>query len=179
VSTTRAGWALRRRNACNVVLNGNCQKYSRITLAQRRRNCESGVCTRKGYHCATRFVRRGATGRLRCFFLGLINGLEFRRSSSANHLSAICLWRSGHLGATRAVDGGSVRHQRVHDALAEMACNIRSAAGGGRRAWLVQLGIPQALFLIPLTRFPGFIWMVATGLLLPKTTARRAAAFSH
>jgi hypothetical protein len=31
--------------------------------------------------------------------------------------------------------------------------------------------IPQALFLIPLTRFPGFIWLIAAGFALPRTVA--------
>src|SRR5205085_3746398 len=30
------------------------------------------------------------------------------------------------------------------------------------------LMIPQALFLIPLTRFPGFIWLIAAGFTLPR-----------
>jgi hypothetical protein len=35
----------------------------------------------------------------------------------------------------------------------------------------LSLVVPQALFLIPLTRFPGFIWLVAVGFALPKTIA--------
>jgi hypothetical protein len=31
----------------------------------------------------------------------------------------------------------------------------------------LNLAIPQALFLIPLTRFPGFIWLIAAGFALP------------
>lgn len=31
----------------------------------------------------------------------------------------------------------------------------------------LNLVIPQALFLIPLTRFPGFIWLIAAGFALP------------
>ncbi len=38
----------------------------------------------------------------------------------------------------------------------------------GELSWL-SLVIPQALFLIPLTRFPGFIWVIAAGFLLPDT----------
>ena len=30
---------------------------------------------------------------------------------------------------------------------------------------------PQALFLIPLTRFPSFIWLIATGFMLPRSRA--------
>jgi hypothetical protein len=29
--------------------------------------------------------------------------------------------------------------------------------------------IPPALFLIPLTRFPAFVWLIAAGFLLPKS----------
>jgi hypothetical protein len=32
----------------------------------------------------------------------------------------------------------------------------------------LSLLIPQALFLIPLTRFPGFVWLITAGFLLPK-----------
>ena len=28
---------------------------------------------------------------------------------------------------------------------------------------------PKLVFLIPLTRFPGFIWLILTGFILPKT----------
>jgi len=38
----------------------------------------------------------------------------------------------------------------------------------GELSWL-NLISPKALFLIPLTRFPAFIWLIATGFLLPKT----------
>lgn len=40
----------------------------------------------------------------------------------------------------------------------------------GELSWL-NLIFPKMLFLIPLTRFPGFIWLIATGFLLPKTVA--------
>ncbi|HTX41300.1 MAG TPA: hypothetical protein VMD25_05695 [Acidobacteriaceae bacterium] len=44
----------------------------------------------------------------------------------------------------------------------------------GELSWL-NLMLPKALFLIPLTRFPGFVWLIAAGLLLPRTvTADRA-----
>ncbi len=33
----------------------------------------------------------------------------------------------------------------------------------------LSLVIPKALFLIPLTRFPGFIWLIGAGFLLPRT----------
>ena len=32
----------------------------------------------------------------------------------------------------------------------------------------LSLVVPEALFLIPLTRFPGFIWLIAAGFLLPR-----------
>jgi hypothetical protein len=37
----------------------------------------------------------------------------------------------------------------------------------GEASWL-SLVFPQLLFLIPLTRFPGFVWLVAAGFALPK-----------
>lgn len=42
----------------------------------------------------------------------------------------------------------------------------------GELSWLDIL-FPKALFLIPLTRFPGFIWMIVTGFALP--SAREVA----
>jgi hypothetical protein len=36
---------------------------------------------------------------------------------------------------------------------------------------VLSLVIPQALFLIPLTRFPGFIWLIGAGFSLPKSVA--------
>jgi hypothetical protein len=41
-------------------------------------------------------------------------------------------------------------------------------AAFGELSWL-NMVFPKALFLIPLTRFPGFVWLIATGFLLPKT----------
>ena len=40
-------------------------------------------------------------------------------------------------------------------------------AVAGELSWL-NLVFPQVLFLIPLVRFPGFIWLIATGFMLPK-----------
>lgn len=40
-------------------------------------------------------------------------------------------------------------------------------AVAGELSWL-NLIFPQVLFLIPLVRFPGFIWLIATGFMLPK-----------
>lgn len=42
----------------------------------------------------------------------------------------------------------------------------------GALSWL-NLEFPWALFLIPLTRFPGFVWMIAMGFALPTTTTRK------
>jgi hypothetical protein len=42
----------------------------------------------------------------------------------------------------------------------------------GELSWL-SLVIPKLLFLIPLTRFPGFIWLIVVGFLLPKTNRDR------
>lgn len=39
----------------------------------------------------------------------------------------------------------------------------------GELSWL-HLVLPGALFLIPLTRFPGFLWLIAVGFLLPRTS---------
>jgi hypothetical protein len=36
----------------------------------------------------------------------------------------------------------------------------------GELSWL-NFEIPKALFLVPLTRFPGFVWMIAVGFALP------------
>jgi hypothetical protein len=48
-------------------------------------------------------------------------------------------------------------------------------AGCGELSWL-NLEFPSTVLLIPLTRFPGFVWMIAVGFALPATTARGAAA---
>jgi len=42
----------------------------------------------------------------------------------------------------------------------------------------LHLALPQLLFLIPLVRFPGFVWLIAVGFLLP-TTRRTLAADSR
>jgi hypothetical protein len=47
-------------------------------------------------------------------------------------------------------------------------------AVAGELSWF-NLVFPQALFLIPLVRFPGFIWLIAAGFALP-TMTRTAAA---
>lgn len=41
----------------------------------------------------------------------------------------------------------------------------------GELSWL-NLIAPKALFLIPLTRFPSFIWLIATGFMLPSAATR-------
>jgi hypothetical protein len=42
-------------------------------------------------------------------------------------------------------------------------------ATAGELSWL-HLMFPQLLFLIPLVRFPGFLWLIAVGFLLPKAS---------
>jgi len=44
-------------------------------------------------------------------------------------------------------------------------------AACGELSWL-SLEFPPALLLIPLTRFPGFVWMIAVGFALPRSIAR-------
>lgn len=48
----------------------------------------------------------------------------------------------------------------------------------GELSWLDIL-FPKALFRIPLTRFPGFIWLIAAGFALPKTVARVTSSRSE
>ena len=43
----------------------------------------------------------------------------------------------------------------------------------GELSWL-NVEFPKALFLIPLTRFPGFIWMLAAGFALPSRARTRS-----
>jgi hypothetical protein len=45
----------------------------------------------------------------------------------------------------------------------------------GELSWL-NLIAPQALFLIPLTRFSGFLWLIVVGFSLPSTTERVTSA---
>jgi hypothetical protein len=47
-------------------------------------------------------------------------------------------------------------------------------AVAGELSWL-HLISPAMLFLIPLTRFPGFIWIVAVGIALPRTRVNAVA----
>jgi hypothetical protein len=47
-------------------------------------------------------------------------------------------------------------------------------AVAGELSWLHIILYPKLLFLIPLTRFPGFIWLIIVGFLMPKS--RRPAA---
>jgi hypothetical protein len=44
----------------------------------------------------------------------------------------------------------------------------------GELSWL-HLAFPKLLFLIPLVRFPGFVWLIAVGYLLPKARTARSA----
>jgi hypothetical protein len=43
----------------------------------------------------------------------------------------------------------------------------------GELSWL-NLITPKALFLVPLTRFPGFAWLIAAGFALPDRIERTA-----
>jgi hypothetical protein len=47
----------------------------------------------------------------------------------------------------------------------------------GELSWL-SLVIPQAGFLIPFTRWRGFVWLIVAGFKLPKTSAANAIAGS-
>ena len=47
-------------------------------------------------------------------------------------------------------------------------------AVAGELSWL-HLAFPKLLFLIPLVRFPGFVWIIAVGFLLPKSRPTRPA----
>lgn len=47
----------------------------------------------------------------------------------------------------------------------------------GELSWF-SLVFPQVVFLIPLTRFPGFIWLIIAGFLLPKTVALKESVAS-
>jgi hypothetical protein len=41
----------------------------------------------------------------------------------------------------------------------------------GELSW-INLVVPKALFLVPLTRFPGFLWTIVAGFALPNTVSR-------
>jgi hypothetical protein len=45
----------------------------------------------------------------------------------------------------------------------------------GELSWFEML-TPKVLMLIPLTRFPGFVWLIAAGFALPKTRKRVVTA---
>lgn len=45
----------------------------------------------------------------------------------------------------------------------------------GELSWL-NIVLPQALFLIPLTRFPGFLWLIAAGFLMPSSISTKEAS---
>jgi uncharacterized membrane protein len=45
----------------------------------------------------------------------------------------------------------------------------------GELSW-ISLFTPKGLFLVPLTRFPGFVWLIAAGFALPKTIERASPA---
>ena len=45
-------------------------------------------------------------------------------------------------------------------------------AVAGELSWLAMI-FPRALFLLPLARFPGFVWLIAAGLALPNSVHSR------
>lgn len=45
----------------------------------------------------------------------------------------------------------------------------------GELSWL-SLVFPKLLFFIPLTRFPGFIWLIIAGFMLPKAVVQKASS---
>ena len=47
-------------------------------------------------------------------------------------------------------------------------------AAAGELSWF-QIVFPKLLFLIPLTRFPGFLWLIAAGFLLPRSIVEMKA----
>jgi hypothetical protein len=50
-------------------------------------------------------------------------------------------------------------------------------AAAGELSWLETI-FPKLLFLIPLARFPGFLWLIAVGFLLPRSIAEMKAVQS-
>jgi len=48
-------------------------------------------------------------------------------------------------------------------------------AVAGELSWF-EIIFPKLLLLIPLTRFPGFLWLIAAGFLLPRSVAEMKAA---
>jgi hypothetical protein len=48
-------------------------------------------------------------------------------------------------------------------------------AVSGELSW-INLLTPKALFLVPLTRFPGFVWLIAAGFALPNSVERPNSA---
>ena len=48
-----------------------------------------------------------------------------------------------------------------------MDCSFGSRARGLRRIELAEPDFPERFVMIPLTRFPGFVWMIAAGIALP------------
>ena len=48
----------------------------------------------------------------------------------------------------------------------------------GELSWFYLMA-PSALPLVPLTRFPGFVWMIAIGFALPSSTERSSATAGY
>lgn len=50
-------------------------------------------------------------------------------------------------------------------------CGIILAVAG-ELGWIHPEVFPNLLFLIPLVRFPGFVWLIGVGFLLPRSRAK-------
>ena len=59
----------------------------------------------------------------------------------------------------------------VHEAHSEMDRRVGDCDCDLRRTELVYLMIPGALPLVPLARFPGFVWLIAIGFALPTSVS--------
>jgi hypothetical protein len=58
-----------------------------------------------------------------------------------------------------------------------VVCGLAIAAVG-EISW-ISLFIPSATFLVPLTRFPAFVWLIVAGFALPTTTVRASQLANH
>jgi len=74
-----------------------------------------------------------------------------------------------------SANGYPIYNQIVSDALNPICTRIPGSAlfVCGELSWL-NLITPKALFLVPLTRFPGFAWLIAAGFALPSKIERIA-----
>ena len=81
-----------------------------------------------------------------------------------------------HLMANGFWNAKALLHTPIPEAKLKLITDaaVAGLAVAGELSWL-NLVSPQALLLIPLVRFPGFLWLIAAGLALPKTIARVAS----